>query len=138
MPSLSEVASVMSALTDEAVERQISALSGEVRRLRLLLNTPEILDFRKAVSLEAAHQRERWGSEHDEGKSDADWFWLIGYLAGKALHTPIGKDGPEDDVVEKRLHRIITVGAACANWHSAVLGGSGKSMRPGIEDPEES
>jgi hypothetical protein len=62
----------------------------EARKLRALLNTPELLDFAKAVQLEAAHQRARWGSDHDAGKTDADWFWLIGYLAGKALHNPGG------------------------------------------------
>lgn len=70
------------------------------------LNTPEILDFAKAVNLEAAHQRERWGIEHDTEKTDADWFWLVGYLCGKALHLP-----------EKRLHHLITAAAALANWH---------------------
>jgi hypothetical protein len=55
------------------------------------INTPEIHDFLAAVENEALHQRERWGSEHDAGKTDADWFWLIGYLAGKALHAGKGE-----------------------------------------------
>lgn len=55
-----------------------------------LLDAPEIHDFTRAVVLEAAHQRSRWDSNHDAGKTDADWFWLIGYLAGKALHNPRG------------------------------------------------
>ncbi len=50
--------------------------ASEAERLRALINTPEILDFVKAVQLEAVHQRERWGSQHDDGKSAADWFWL--------------------------------------------------------------
>jgi len=61
---------------------------GRVRKVMQLLNAPEIIDFAVAVQLEAAHQRARWGSDHDAGKTDADWFWLIGYLAGKALHNP--------------------------------------------------
>lgn len=95
--------------------------------LETLLNTPEIHDFAKAVTLEAAHQRKRWGLDHDEGKTDADWFWLIGYLAGKALHNPDGD-------TEKKMHRIITIAAAACNWHAAVSGQS-TSMRPGIEPP---
>lgn len=95
-----------------------------LRRQELLLNTPEIHDFTRAVQLEAAHQRARWGSEHDAGKKPEDWFWLIGYLAGKALR---------EDGIEKRLHRIIATAAALANWHTAVLGKT--NMRPGIATP---
>lgn len=104
------------------------ALAAEERAAQLgaLLNTPEIHDFAKAVTLEAAHQRERWKT-NDPAKDDADWFWLVGYLAGKALHTPIMKDcaegltfGPPTAILDKKLHRIITVAAACANWHAYV------------------
>lgn len=107
-------------------------------RLNELLQVPEILDFVKAVQLEAAHQRKRWGADHDAGKSDADWFWLIGYLAGKALHNPCPKgqvSWVREDQLEKQLHRIITVAAAAANWHAAKLGKT--NMRPGIEPPQE-
>lgn len=125
-----------------------------VAELEKLINTPEILDFVKAVQLEAAHQRERWASDHDAGKTDADWFWLIGYLAGKALHTQVRADcncfhacgsvlaapaGHRDQceeraALEKKLHRIITVAAAACNWHAAVLGLT--NMRPGIAEPK--
>lgn len=111
----------MSALMDRARE-----LEAENERLNALLNTPELHDFAKAVVLEAAHQRGRWAPD-DVAKSDADWFWLIGYLAGKALHTPVSKDLArvggvfETAVRDERLHRIITVAAAAANWHAQVL-----------------
>lgn len=85
------------------------------------LSTPEIHDFIVAVEREALHQRDRWGSDHDAGKTDADWFWLIGYVAGKALHKP-----------EKRLHHIITTAAVCLNWHAHAIEMFTK-MRPGIE-----
>lgn len=101
-----------------------------IRELEGLLNTPEIMDFEKAVQLEAAHQRERWGSSHDVGKSNEDWFWLLGYLGGKALQS--AKTGD----IEKMLHHIITTAAACANWHSAKLGGVGTTMRPGIDSSD--
>lgn len=106
----------------------------ELERLRALVNTPEIEDFGRAVVLEAAHQRERWGDDHDAQKTDADWFWTIGYLAGKALHGPLSKDmtdmamkdiNDESDahsyVVDKQLHRIITIAACAANWHRIVM-----------------
>ncbi len=101
----------------------------DVARLTELLNTPELKDFAKAVPLEAAHQRIRWGSDHDAGKTPADWFWLIGYLAGKALHCHI------EGKTEKALHHTITAAAALANWHSAILGKI--DMRPGIVPPKE-
>ena len=93
----------------------------------LTLNTPELHDFARAVRLEGAHQRERWGTEHDEGKTPADWFWLIGYLAGKALASHLKGDA------DKALHHTITAAAALANWHSAILGNT--NMRPGIARP---
>lgn len=102
-------------------------LAAEIERLRAQINEPLTADFIEAVRIEAAHQRERWGNEHDAGKTDADWFWLIGYLAGKALHNP-------GDGREKQLHRIITIGAAAANWHLAKHGAT--NMRPGIAEPQ--
>ena len=39
-----------------------------------VINTPETADFMSGVPLEAAHQRERWGSDHDAGKTPFDWF----------------------------------------------------------------
>lgn len=83
----------------------------ELQRVLAELGTPEVMDFIKGVQLEAVHQRERWGPDQDAGKTDADWFWLVGYLAGKALHKP-----------EKRLHHLITAAAALANWHFYTLG----------------
>lgn len=114
----------------DAALAKLAALEAEAVRMKALLNAPEVHDFALGVKLEAAHQRERWPSEHDAGKTDADWFWLIGYLAGKALHNP-----GEDPKGEKRLHRVVTIGAAAANWHAALLGKT--NMRPGIETPPE-
>ncbi len=90
------------------------------------INTPEIQDFFVGVEREAKHQRLRWGSDHDEGKADVDWLWLLGWLAGKAVQA---------DGYEKKLHHIITTAAACFNWHSASSGNN-NTMRPGIGQPE--
>jgi hypothetical protein len=121
---LSEVAAMLRS-SDEPMDRDaaIDVERGyrELKRLDALINSPHTVDFLKAVELEALHQRERWGAEHDAGKTDADWFWLIGYLAGKALHKP-----------EKQLHHIITTAAACLNWH-AMKTGADTRMRPGID-----
>lgn len=86
------------------------------------LHTPEVVDFLVAVEREALFQREKWEGTDDAGKSDADWFWLIGYLAGKAMSLSASP--------EKRLHHIITTAAACLNWHAARVGAY-TTMRPG-------
>lgn len=96
--------------------------------LKAQLNTPETADFMKGVPLEAAHQRERWGAEHDAGKAPFDWFWLIGYLAQKAAMAAIAGN------VEKAKHHTISTAAALANWHLA-LSGVDTRMRPGIAEP---
>lgn len=102
---------------------RIAELEADAERYRAI-NTPEIENFLQAVHNEALHQRERWGSEHDAGKTDADWFWLIGYLAGKAIRP--------DATAEKQLHHIITTAAALLNWHAAKVGTHNR-MRPGID-----
>ena len=50
---------------DAALESQRDAMS-ERDRLFLLINTPRTDDFFEAVRIEAAHQVERWGVEHDD------------------------------------------------------------------------
>jgi len=115
------IASLSSALT---------AAEEEIKRLNGLLNTPEVADFARGVMLEAPHQRERWGSDHDVGKTSLDWFWLIGYLAQKAAFAATAGD------TDKALHHTISTAAALANWHAAISGAD-TSMRPGITPPLE-
>lgn len=83
--------------------------------LETLINTPELHDFAKAVSLEAAHQIERWGEEHDMNKTPDDWFWTVAYLATKATQAKRYGDN------EKYLHHIITAAALLNNWHRQAL-----------------
>lgn len=106
----------------------ILALAEEVERMRELVNTPEVIDFTRGVELEAAHQRERWGSAHDAGKTAFDWFWLIGYLAQKAAQASVAND------TYKAKHHTISTAAALANWHLS-LSGADTTMRPGIIPP---
>lgn len=97
----------------------------QIERLRSVINTPEIEDFDKGVPLEAAHQIERWGADHDVGKQPEDWFWLCGYLAGKALAAMKSGD------TEKAKHHCISTAAAMRNWHKHIATGE-SAMRPGI------
>ncbi|HWF07023.1 MAG TPA: hypothetical protein VG297_01100, partial [Bryobacteraceae bacterium] len=68
-------------------KRCIALLRLKLAEAERKVNTPELHSFRDAVVLEAAHQKGRWGSDHDAGKEPSDWFWLLGYLAGKALRA---------------------------------------------------
>ncbi len=93
-----------------------------------LLTTPEVHDFLTGVTREAIYQRRRWASNGDAGKTDADWLWLLGYLATKAMLNPHKENTHSTDA---RAHRIITVAAAALNWHAATLGLYGL-MAPGL------
>ena len=115
----------VTALAAASVSERARELQNEVARLNAIVNTPQSNDFLRAVSTEAEHQRQRWGSSHDAGKTPADWFWLVGYLAGKALHAHAAGDAA------KAEHHIITTAAALANWHLAAFGKT--DMRPGID-----
>lgn len=101
----------------------------EIRRLEALVNSPETENFLEGVKLEAVHQQERWGAEHDEGKSAVDWVFLIGHLLTKASLAFLSGD------TEKAKHHIITSAAACRNWHAQVSGEE-NAMRPGINTYE--
>lgn len=107
--------------------RELERVKARLAELETLLNTPVIDDFMKALPLEAAHQVERWGVAHDAGKTDADWFWLLGHLAGKAMHP--------DQPFEKQLHHLITSAAMLLNWYGHKMGAR-TEMRPGINPPE--
>ncbi len=87
----------------------MAAALAEIRRYQTIVDTPELDDFIAAVVREAEHARGRW---EDEGKGAPDWFWLVGYLAGKALSS--WKLGD----VERVKHHIITTAGACLNWHA--------------------
>lgn len=116
----------MKSLT-EAEYNELIAAKAERDRLHALVNNAEIEDFIKGTQLEAAHQVERWGEANDRAKRPADWFWLVGYLAGKALHAAVSGN------TEKAKHHCISTAAALFNWHRAISGTS-NSMSPGSSD----
>jgi hypothetical protein len=115
---------------NELLTEENEKLRAEIDRINSILNAPEINNFVNGAALEAAHQRDRWGTASDAGKTPADWFWLIGYLAGKALHAHTAGN------LDKALHHTITTAAALCNWHASILNKT--NMRPGIETPPES
>ncbi|MFC5505137.1 hypothetical protein [Bosea massiliensis] len=115
---------------DDGLESaRLEAANARIAELELLINSPETDDWLTGARLEAAHQVERYGAEHDAGKTAWDWFWLIGYLAQKAAAAQTAGDS------SKAKHHTISTAAALLNWHRH-LGGIDQRMRPGI-DPVE-
>lgn len=102
----------------------------EIHRLEALINSPIVDDWLQGVRLEAVHQVERWGTDGDAGKTDPDWFWLVGFLAGKALFSVMQGN------VEKAKHHTISTGGALLNWWRHIKGDATR-MRPGIEPAKE-
>lgn len=117
----------LTALQQQQVE--LDKARARLAELEALINSPETNDWLKGAELEAAHQIERWGAEHDTGKSAWDWFWLIGYLAQKAAAAEAAGDK------HKAQHHTISTAAALLNWHRHLTGAN-QRMRPGI-DPIE-
>lgn len=113
-----------------AVDRHFQQTEAIVERYTALINEPELEHFLRGVHIEAVHQVERWGDANDRAKRPADWFWLVGYLAGKALHATIRGDR------NKALHHCISTAAALYNWHSAIKG-TDVRMSPGRSDLAE-
>jgi hypothetical protein len=102
----------------ESTEAKLAAALARAEDAERLLNTPETADFLEGVKREAAHQVKRWGYAHDRSKSAENWFWLVGYLAGKALRSTILGDR------DKALHHTVSSAAALFNWHTAIANDS--------------
>jgi hypothetical protein len=111
--------------TVEVPYAAIAHVRAEATRLRALINTPRTDDFFEAVRIEAAHQIDRWGVDHDAGKRTEDWLTLYTYLLGKAARAHFDRNH------DKLLHHIITVAAVALNWHRSTTGENTR-MRPGI------
>lgn len=98
------------------------ALRAENERLEELttaliarISNPEINLFMEGVVIEAAHQVERWGAEHDASKTFEHWTALLTRLLGKFVDANWSHDG------DKALHHLITIAAVCANAHKQMI-----------------
>ena len=111
-------------------KHELEADAAEDARLKALINAPELENFLRAVHIEAVHQVERWRSDNNRAKRPADWFWLVGYLSGKALHSAVGDDR------DKALHHCVSTAAALYNWHCSIKGVDVR-MCPGRSDLAE-
>jgi len=114
-------------MSDRFADMTDAEVRAEAARLDGLVNSPQTAEFLEAVRTEVAHQVERWGTVHDRAKQPADWFWLVGYLGGKALAAHVVGDRA------KALHHTISTAAALANWHTALKFGD-NGFTPGDSD----
>lgn len=92
-------------------------LLSRYEKLYGLINKPEVIDFTRGMSCEFAFQNLKWGDETLDNYTHEDWFWVVGYLAGKAVHCF------ENDKHKKGLHHTITTAAVLSHWHSRALSG---------------
>lgn len=123
--------------------------------LHALVNTPELVDFPRAIHLEAVQQLDRWGSADRHGKKPVDWHWLVAHLAGRSLEHHKEAERLElvvnglhradavlmgmlrDQIAyhrEKAVHHTITAAAALNHWHASIVGRP-TAMRPGADAP---
>lgn len=142
----------------QAEHDALLAARDERDRLAALVNTPELVDFPKAVHLEAVHQEDRWGTSDREGKTPQAWFWLLSHLATRALEHHKEAErltglAAECEIVmhkdaadwvgqqiahhrEKAAHHCITSAAMLSHWHASVVGKC-TTMRPASAAPAE-
>lgn len=122
------------------------------RELLRLIDTPELVDFPKAVHLEAVHQVQRWGSADRDMKTPYQWHWLLAHLAGRALEhhkeaerllevRDLYEDQRSTELFEffdeqvahhrqKAVHHTITAAAVLSHWHASIVG-KHTGMQPG-------
>jgi hypothetical protein len=88
----------------------LARVCAELRRLDCEIRGAETSDFFKGAIHEVVYQQELHAID-DARKDPQDWFWTLGYLAGKALRAQTDGDAA------KFHHHAITCAALCANWH---------------------
>lgn len=115
----------------------------ELRRLNAIIHSPESNEFLKGASIEAEYQRQLHGVDETDSRYDwQQWFWVTGYLLGKALAACRSGEGNG----EKAKHHLVTSAALLNNWHNVLTGepaasvhsNSGKSVAETIAASEHS
>lgn len=105
-------------LQSKKINQECDRLNQQYNELVDRINTTNIADFVQSMTNESAYQKDRW-LESDKTKTDADWFWLIGYLSSKALFNPDFGNASLREYAEKQKHRIVTIAAAAYHWWNA-------------------
>lgn len=125
---IAEFERILDGLPPDAIDggwtaRGISAyakyLETRVAELNAIIHVPESDEFLKGVSIEAEYQRQLHGVDATEARFDwHQWFWVTGYLLGKALAAC--KSG--EDNGDKAKHHLVTTAALLNNWHNTLTG----------------
>ena len=115
-----EVLIALASRAEEADAETMRRAAAELLRQDRLLNRPSTRVFTRSVMLEAAHQSERWGWEHDAAKTPDDWHALITWLAGKAAAAQ------RQGNTVKAKHHTISSAAALSQWHAHLSASQGE------------
>ncbi|MFM0226167.1 hypothetical protein [Paraburkholderia dipogonis] len=131
---IAEFERILDGLPQDAIDggwtaRGISAyakqLEARVAELNAIIHTPESGEFLKGVSIEAEYQRQLHGIDATEARFDwHQWFWVTGYLLGKALAACKSGEGDR----EKAKHHLVTTAALINNWHNTLTGRAAASV----------
>lgn len=125
---IAEFERILDGLPQDAIDggwtaRGISAyakqLEARVAELNAIIHKPESDDFLRGIAIEAEYQRQLHGVDATEARFDwHQWFWVTGYLLGKALAAC--KSG--EDNGDKAKHHLVTTAALLNNWHNTLTG----------------
>lgn len=128
LSAVNKACEILDGLPQDAIDsgwtaRGISAyakhLESRIHELNAIIHTPESNEFLKGVSIEGEYQRQLHGVDITDARFDwHQWFWVTGYLLGKALAAC--KSGEGDG--EKAKHHLITAAALISNWHNVLTG----------------
>lgn len=112
--------------------RVITDLIAEVARLNVIIHAPESDDFLKGVVIEAEYQRQLHGVDASDARFEwHQWYWVVGYLLGKALAACKSGEGNG----EKAKHHLVTSAALINNWHNVLIGKPAASVHSNSGKP---
>ena len=95
----------------ETLEKMVK----EMERMQSLFASRVFWNFVDGLEREAAEEMGRSRSAPDQEWQKEDWFWLIGWVVGKALQAHIRGD------CEKALHHTVSSAAVLINWQAAFI-----------------
>lgn len=81
---------------------------------KTVIETAVNAPFLAGLNVEEQYQQLIWGTPHDREKTPHAWYWLLAYLAGKAVTAQQTGD------FEKAMHHTISSAAMLSQWHQAI------------------
>lgn len=92
---------------------EIVELNRIIKEQNVRLNKPYNEDWLQGVCIEIMYQETKW-EKQDANKRPEDWFWTLGYLAGKCLYAYMHKNKT------KAKHHTISAAALLYHWHKKI------------------